>query len=195
MAEDEKDDVRRVQFILNEKDLQLERSEDATLFSGLDTSPEAILENPINLLLSNFDNEYMERERMGVVMFDYLHQALTKYQNLVNNHFYYQDLEIINVVNDLLSRYMTWMANQRGVILTTRDLVRNIREMLEEKYITKDALDKFREEMKFQIESEEKTFEEAMVGKVGNDMVVVLPKNTKFKKDDFVKIKKSKNSK
>jgi hypothetical protein len=95
----EKEEIRRVEFALNEQDLQLERSESKTLFEGLDVSPEAILENPLNLLLSNFDNEYMKNERIGVVIFESLNRALRKYTKMINENFYYQDMEIFQILN------------------------------------------------------------------------------------------------
>lgn len=157
MAEkEEKDDIRRVEFILDEKELQFERSENKTLFEGLDVSPEAIIENPMNLVLANFDNEYMKNERIGVVLFENLTNIVRKYQRMVNDNFYYQDMEIIQIVNDLITRYNTWVANQRGLILNTRDHVKQIKEMVESEYITKKSLDKFKDEIKLQMEEDKK---------------------------------------
>lgn len=156
MAKEEKDEIRRVEFILDEKELQFEKSESKTLFDGLDVSPEAIIENPMNLMMSNFDNEYMKNERIGVVLFESLNNAIRKYQKMVNENYYYQDMEIVQVVNDLLIRYGNWIVNQRGLILNTRDMVKQIKEMVDSEYITKKALEgmekRVQEELKLQME-------------------------------------------
>lgn len=194
MAE-EKDDLRRVEFILNEQELQLERGDTKTLFEDLDTSPEAIIESPLNLLLSNFDNEYMKSERMGVVLFDILNESIRKYSKMVNENFYYQDMELVFVINDLVHRYNVWLANQRGLILSTRALMVQVQKMVDKNYTTNKSLENFKEEVKMQMDEDARTSVEGMVGKIGDDYVIVLPKNTKLRADDFVLIKKSKKIK
>lgn len=158
MSKDEKDEIRRVEFVLDEKELQFERTESKTLFDGLDVSPEAIMENPMNLMMSNFDNEYMKNERIGVVLFESMNNAMRKYQKMVNENFYYQDMEIVQIVNDLIIRYNTWITNQRGLILNTRDMVKQIKDLVDSEYITKKTLEKYQEELKMQVEEEKKQY-------------------------------------
>lgn len=190
----EKDEIRRVDFVLDEQELQLERSESEKLFDGLDITPESIINNPLALLLSNFDNEYMKNERIGVVIFDFLQSSLVKYQRMVNNNFYYQDMEIVQMINDLITRYNTWIANQRGLILNTRDMVKEMKKMVEEEYITKKALDQFKEEVKLQIDADNKNVVEGVVGQMGDNLVIVLPKDSVYKKGQLVSIKKSRKA-
>lgn len=191
MTEENKDDVRRVEFAFDEKELQFDRREDKTLFDNLDTSPEGILENPINLLLSNFDNEYMHNERMGIVMFDSMNSALRKYSKMVNENYHYQDMELVYVINDLLTRYNAWIANQRGLLLITREFIRRMKAMIDKEYTTNKSIENFKEEIKLQMQEDQRGSVESMVLKTGEDLVIVLPKNTKFKNEDFVLIKKS----
>lgn len=189
------DEIRRVDFILDEQELQLERgAESEKLFDDLDVSPESIMANPITLLLSNFDNEYMKSERIAIVIFEFLQSALTRYTKMVNSNFYYQDMEIVQIVNDLLTRYNTWIANQRGTLLNTRDMMKTFKKMVEEEYITRKSLDQFKEEVKMQLEEEKKNTEEGNVKIIDGKLFVELPTSTNYKVNENVLIKKSRRN-
>lgn len=205
MAKEDKDDIRRVEFILNENELQFERNESKSLFDGLDVSPEAIIENPMNLMMSNFDNEYMKNERIGVVLFEAMNESMRKYQNMVNQNFYYQDMEIVQRVNDLLMRYNTWLINQRGLILNTRDMVKEIKEMVDSEYVTKKSVEKsqedFQKEMKLQVEEDKKEMKKQLaeglyvgrVGEMNNKKVLIIPEDRAIKVGELVDYRKSKD--
>lgn len=190
------EDIRRVEFVLDERELQFERSENKSLFEGLDVSPESIMQNPMNLMLSNFDNEYMKNERIGVVLFETLTSALRKYQRMVNENFWYQDMELVQVINDLITRYNTWITNQRGLILNTRDMVKEIKDMVDSEYITKISLDKFEQEMKLQLNEFQKNYakdySQAIVLNIDGKKIIELPRDSQLKEGDFIDYKKSK---
>lgn len=184
-------------FVLNQDDLELEKNADGKLFK-IDDSYEGILENPINKTLSIFQDKFMENERFTYELFLQLDDVLRRLTKEINENYYYDNMDIVKIFREAITRYQSWMSVMRRNILMTKGTMKEIKETIEEQYVPSRKLDELREELEVSLEEYKEEFFIRKVRKSGQQLVVYFPagliKTRKINEGDFLKMKKISSS-
>lgn len=175
----------------NEVDMNFKENDDS--LEKIDDSLESIKGQPMNLVLSSFGKQFLKNERLGVIMFRQLKEDLSKLNKELSEKAIYDDMDIVRLFKNLLSKYDAWMSMQRQNIFLSYESMKKVKETLDKYYITKE-----------QFEAEREAYEaicaeiggglEAPIQQYAGTLAAVIPArfNENFKSGDIVSIHKLK---
>lgn len=127
----------------DEKEMGFKEEQDN--LEKIDDSLEAIQGQPMNLVLSNFGKQFIKNERMSAIMFRQLKDDLLKFSKNLTDIPIYEQMEVIQLLKNIISKYDNWMTMQRQNIFLAYDSMKKVKETVEKYYITKQVFEAERE--------------------------------------------------
>lgn len=167
-----------------------------TLFENLDTTYEGIKENPANLILSNFEKDFLQNERTSSELFTQLNYQLQELDNMFNENHYYNEMLIVRVFKEILIRFKNWATSLRQQAFLSKQKMVEMKKIIDENYFSEGQISELRTQYE-QIVSDLKKENEALkVVDTGRGKLCVLFDESYLKKigakiGDSVYLKKS----
>lgn len=179
----------RAEYGLTENDVSFDTREDNYL--NVDESFAGIKEHPINHTLSAFKKEFVRNERLAFDLFNQVNDLLIKFSTIISSNPYYEEMDIVKLMDTILDRYRNWMTIMRYNVLLGKEKMQEVEEVVTENYTSNTQLENLKAEMKLKLDELESGWYESKCKMVGQYKRVTIPRKVKdIQMGDIVRWKK-----
>jgi hypothetical protein len=156
--EEEQEEESRADYGISEEELSFDADEVAgdKFLKDIKDDYDSITKNPINAVLSDFKKNYLRNEQIAYEFFHQLNVLLIKYSNELNANFFYDNMDIVKLINNLLDKYQNWAFALRENTYLGKEKMIEVDKIIKDYYIPKKDFDDSIEGLKVQIEDLEK---------------------------------------
>ena len=155
MAEGE---IKRADYGYQEVERRIAEST-TKIDAGLDDIPgdyNSLLREPINAVLLTHYKSFLRNEQHAADIFSALNKQLEKFQELVDNYPYYEQMEIVSLMKTVLHYYKSWSAALKHSTFMATDVITNLKKVVQNEYVSMKSRDETIEEIKETMKSIDK---------------------------------------
>lgn len=176
----------RIDYGISEEEFEFKRDEIAGAEKTLKRVEKT--NTAFDNFLENFERQYLRNEQVAFDNFEQLAGYLAELNDMVNQNFYYKDMQLMMKVEIILLKYKEWANALRQNSFLAREKMAEIQSVVDKEFITKEKYNTFKEEA-------EETFKELGKGdilevkKYEKESLIIIPSEFKKKYKDGVKVK------
>ena len=179
----------RAEYGLTENDVSFDTREDK--FLDVDESVEGVKENPINHTLSTFKKEFIRNERLAFDLFSQLNDLLIKFSTIISANPWYEEMDIVKLMDTVLDRYRNWMTIMRYNVLLGKEKMQEVEKVVTENYTSNVQIENLKAEMKLKLDELESGWYESKCQMVGPYKRVTIPRKIRdIQMGDIVRFRK-----
>lgn len=144
----------RSDYGLEETDLSFVKEEKEDYFK-IDDSYAQLSASPANSIFSHFYKVFLVNEQHALELFKQWEEQIEKFNILVNENFFYEDMEIVKQMIMVLNKYKDWVISLRQSVFSAKATVEELDKVIRKEYVTKEEMKKTIEEVEQQIDDGE----------------------------------------
>lgn len=151
--------------------------------SKIDDSLEAIQSSPINYVLGSFGKSFTKNERTSKIFFNSLQDDIKKFESELKDNPWYSDMQIVMLFKNILDKYFNWMTSQRQNIFLAEEKMKEVKDIVEKKYVSKETFDAEIEKYQLQIDeqfNDSNGVQVEIVKKPNSAIAVIPPKSSEI---------------